>query len=193
MARSRDAGHSNKRLFYIAALVLALVLSVGAYFVASEPAQSCQNTTPIMNYSVQISIQVAGTNSTGGRGVQFVVPKGAGEAGLMWNSHIYDAYGLECKYPVYMDPPVQGQPYPGYSQIHVVSSIYHNYTLADFFDVWGFPIGQNNTINVTPSNGNQWSMCVGPSRGSQRPGLWGQEPLINYNPITLIYDNIGCL
>ncbi len=104
LARSRDAGHSNKRLYYIAVPVLALVLSAAVYFVVSQPAQSCQNTTPIMNYSVQISIQVAGTNSTGGRGIQFVVPKGAGEAGLMWNSHTYDAYGLDCKSPLYMDP-----------------------------------------------------------------------------------------
>jgi hypothetical protein len=54
-------------------------------------------------------------------------------------------------------------------------------------------LGQNDTINIHSAHGNQWSMCVGPSQNSQRPGLWGQEPLVNYNSITLIYDNIGCV
>jgi hypothetical protein len=146
-----------------------------------------------MNYSVQISIQYASRNSTGGRVIQYVAPRGAGEAGLAWNSHTYDSNGIECRYPLYMDAPNQNLPYPGYSQIHVVSSIYHNYTLGDFFDVWGMTLGQNDTINVKAANGNQWSMCVGPSQNAQRPGLWGKEPLVNYNSITLLFDNIGCI
>jgi len=92
-----------------------------------------------------------------------------------------------------MDAPNPAQPYPGYSLIRVVSTIYHNYTLGDFFSVWGMTLGQNDTINIQSAHGNQWSMCVGPSQNSQRPGLWGQEPLVNYNSITLIYDNIGCV
>ena len=194
MARSRQKAADRRRLvYYVAVPVLVLALSVVAYVALVPPALSCQNTTPAMNYSVQISIQYATTNSTGGRGIQFVIPKGAGEAGLAWNSHTFDANGLDCRYPVYMDPPNPGQPYSGFSQIWVVSTIYHNYTLGDFFSVWGMSIGQNDTINIQSAHGNQWSMCVGPSQSTQRPGLWGQEPLVDGNSITLLYDNIGCI
>ena len=194
MARSRERAARRRRLaYYVAVPVLVLVISVVAYVALVPTVLSCQNTTPTMDYSVQISIQYATINSTGGRSLQLIIPKGAGEAGLAWNSHTYDANGLECRYPVYMDAPNPAQPYPGYSLIHVVSAIYHNYTLGDFFSVWGMTLGQNDTINIQSAHGNQWSMCVGPSQNSQRPGLWGQEPLVNYNSITLIYDNIGCV
>jgi len=190
LARSKTTTTSKKgnRLLYLVP-VLAVVLTVAVYAIAALPTPS---NPPVMNYTVQLSIQVASVQPNGTRGIQFIIPQGVGEAGLSWYAHTYDGNGLQGRYPLYIDPPA-GQGYPGYSLVHVVSSVYHNYTMGDLFAVWGKSLGQNDTIGVQAQNGNQWSMCVGPSRSGSRPGLWGQEPLVNYNTITLLYDNIGCL
>lgn len=192
MARSRQARRKkNRNLYYIVPLI-AVILSVSVYLIAIAPPQG-RGQNAAMNFNVQISIQYGSLAQNGSRVFQFVIPSGAGEPGLAWNVHTYDRYGIGGYYPLYVDPPSGGR-YPGYTQIHVVSTVYHNYTLGDFFAVWGMTLGVNNTINKPATNGWSWSMCVGPQKGSLRPGYWGNETLINYNTITLLYDNTGgCL
>jgi len=187
LGRSReDARKRRRRLFYYFIPIIALALSVSVYAVGLQP-KSCQTGSAVMSYGVQISIQYAHPLANGTNVVNFIVPSGAGEAGLAWNTHTFDSNGLDCKYPLYMDPPTN--PYRGYSLINVVSNVYHNYTLGDFFAVWGMTLGQNNTINQPAANGYYWWMCVGPSQSLQRPGAWGAEPLVNYNSISLKYGN----
>ncbi len=180
----------RSRLVYLVP-VLAAVLAVTVYALAIGPALS-SNEPPAMNFVAQISIQVPGKFQNGTVGMRFVIPQGVGEPGYAWNVHKYDLYGLNGRYPVYMDPPAQTG-YPGYSIIHVVSRVNHNYTLGDFFAVWGQPVGANDTLGIQNSGGYSWSMCVGPSAGSLRPGLWGQEVLAGDMPIILKYSSVGCL
>lgn len=191
MARSRQGQRKKSRNLYYIVPVAAVILTLAVYFLAIAPPGQSQSVA--MNYNVQISIQYGSLAQNGSRVFQFVIPSGVGEPGLAWNVHTFDRYGVGGYYPLYIDPP-SGSQYPGYTLIHVVSTVYHNYTLGDFFAVWGMTLGVNSTINKPAANGWSWSMCVGPQKGSLRPGHWGNETLINYNTITLLYDNTGgCL
>jgi len=188
LARSREPAPQSKRLRPIIAVAILIVLiAIGAYFLFGYTAAQAK---PVMDYQAQISIQVENNNSSQ---IKFIVPPMIGKAGGAWVSHALDQYGVDSNYPVYTDtPPIN---YPGYSLIHVRSNTIHNFTLADFFSVWGYPIGPNQTLTFPshPPDGAIWFMCVGPSSNSLRPGLWGAEVLTSDNPIILIYGKTGCL
>lgn len=187
MARSKAPPSGRRLQPIIAVAVLIAVIAVGAYFVFGYSA------TPgkaVLDYTVQISIQVENNNSSQ---IRFIVPPIIGKAGGAWASHALDLYGVDGNYPVYTDTPPAN--YPGYSLIHVRSNTVHNFTLGDFFGVWGYPLGPNQTLSLPshPPDGAIWFMCVGPSSNSLRPGYWGSETLTSDNPIILIYGKTGCL
>jgi hypothetical protein len=193
LARSKQStGKKWNKLLYVVP-ILAVIIAATVYVVTMSPGQSVSSAK--LNYIVEMSIQVENDAPNGTRGLSYIIPSGVGEAGLSWYSHTYDSDGLSGRYPLYMDAPT-GQSYPGYSIIHVVSSVNRTYTLGDFFSVWGKTLGQNDTLNLQSdysANGLKWSMCVGQSMQSQLPGHWGKEPLVNGYDIVLLYDRIGCL
>jgi hypothetical protein len=187
LARARKAVPSGKTLRPFIAVAILLVIAVTAYFLLSyTPVQA----KAVMDYQVQISIQVENNNSTK---VRFIVPPMIGKGGGAWASHALDKYGVDNNYPVYTETPPAN--YPGYSIIHVRSNTVYNFTLGDFFAVWGYPLGPDKTLTLTsnPPDGAIWFMCVGPSSNALRPGHWGAETLTSDNPIILIYGKTGCL
>lgn len=188
LARSRKTAIGSKRVQSIIAVAILLILiAVGAYFIFGYTAAPVK---AVLDYQAQISIQVENNNSSQ---IKFIVPPLIGKAGGAWASHALDQYGVDSNNPVYTDtPPVN---YPGYSFIHVRSNTIRNFTLGDFFSVWGYPIGADQTLTLPshPPDGAIWFMCVGPSSNSLRPGHWGDEVLTTDNPIILIYGKTGCL
>jgi len=88
----------------------------------------------------------------------------------------------------------------------VRSKVARTYTLLDFFNVWGVPLGKTNTLgypytvpppasaNATYSSDWYWDMCVQDlSRGGIHEGLWGNQTLVPGEGIVLLYSNYGCL
>jgi hypothetical protein len=181
LARSGKTGHGRRRSYYFLIPIIAFTIIVGSYFasvnLASAPAA--------MDYTLNISIQIS--NPKNNTQATFALPQiGIGIPGGFWANHTFDAYGINGYYPVYVDVPPN--PYPGYSPIHVKSRISYNYTLGDLFNVWGQPLGQNNTLNVKAQGGSvDWTMCVGTSPTSLRPGLWAQQRLVSGIDIILSY------
>lgn len=179
---------SRDRQPIIAMGLLIILMVVGGYFLFGYTS-AAESKPAVIDYTVQMSIQVENNNSSA---LRFFVPPPIGVAGGAWATHVFDKYGVKGNYPVYQDSPPLN--YPGYSIIHVRSNIDYNYTLGDFFAVWGYPIGPSQTLNLVshPPDKATWSMCVGSSQNSLRPGHWGAELLRSDTPIILIYGKTGC-
>lgn len=192
MGRSQKAERKRGRRLFYSIPVIALIIALVAYFPALAPPP-----VAALNFTVKISIQYSTqTFSNGTNALQFIGLSGIGLPGYTWKNHTYDGDGLDGRYPLYVDPPSSassGQ-YPGFSVIHVRSRAVRNYTLGDFFAVWGYPIGPSRTFLFdSKPGGPSWSMCVGPSATSLRPGHWGAEVLNQNVPIILRYSSNPCL
>ena len=188
LGRSRNDSPRKPGRIVIYIGIALLIAAAGVYVVYLTP--GCQ-TNAALDFGVQISIQIENTNNTK---VSFFVPPGIGNPGNTWANHTFDGFGVCGHYPLYVDAPTSTQ-YPGYSVIHVKSTVSYNYVLGDFFAVWGYPIGQNKTLNLPsqPAKGVFWFMCVGPDPNNLQQGSWGQEVLKGDSPIILKYGNTGCL
>ncbi len=166
----------RSRRWLYAGVILAVVLVAGVYALVAAPSPR-----PVVDFTVGLSIQY---EYKGGQ-KQFLIPPAVGVPGGIWAAHQYDSYGLDNRYPVYTeDPP---NPYPGFSLVHVRSTVAHSFTLGDFFAVYGKPLGRNDTLNIMAvPDGSFWDMCVG-SPPAIRAGYWGAEVLADRQNITLVY------
>jgi hypothetical protein len=152
-----------------------------------------------MDFTAKISIQVAGIQPNGSRVIQFIIPPQIGVPGGEWNTHKYSSDGLNGRYPIFSQD--VSNPYRGYSVISVRSQVVRNYTLGDFFAVWGQPLGPKDTVGLTapPSPGQTgfganwtWDMCVQPAGSGITLGHWGSEIVTKDLNIILLYSDQGC-
>jgi len=186
------SGSKRRRSLYLVP-VTALVLVILLYYLAYAPLAS---PTIVQEFTVRLSIQRAVPDQQSQ--YRFIIPPPIGVPGGTWNNHTWDSEGIGGKYPVYtLFPP---NPYPGYTEIRVQSRVSRVYTLADFFAVYGQPLGQNDTVGLTspppagsPYTGNWfWTMCVGQAVTNIRPGTWGAEALVPGKQIILLYATSSC-
>ena len=169
-----------------AALILIVIIAIGIYFYFQSPPLA-------VNFTFQLSIQIS--NSTNVRFLGQQTPVGV--AGFAWNNHTYDGQGAiingVAHYPIYSEQ--NANPYPGFTIIHVASTVNRLYYLSDYFSVWGQPLGRNNTLGISSYKTVYWDMCIGSPPGEQF-GNWGQQVLVPNLEVTLVYFNstkgIGC-
>lgn len=201
LASSRPKGLRGQkkqgRLLLYAIPIIAVVLTAGVLALSFDrpPPVSCSSKTGTalaMDFQVALSIQVV--NNIGNQ-TRFIVTPPVGIPGGVWATHTYDAYGTEGRYPLCTDAPASGSNYPGYNTIRVKSTSALNYTLRDFFNVWGEPLGKNatdQTLNQSlPKAGYTWQMCIGNPTNTQglRQGNWTIESLTPGKFVTLVYFN----
>ncbi len=143
---------------------------------------------PAEDFTLKMTIEVANPNGS----FNAVRPpvNGIGVSGGVWNFHQYDNLGIDKRYPIFV---LSNATPPGYFLIHVKSNALRNYTLADFFNVWGEPLSPSYTLGIAsqPSNGLSWSMCLG-LPPNQRFGQWGNQTLTKDMFIGLLYANLDC-
>ena len=169
--------------------LVALLAVTVVYALVVLPAPSVP---AAMNYTLQLLIQTSNKNSSQ---IRAIAPANSiGEAGGDWHTSQYSSYGVDSThYPVYMDSPLTAC--TPVCTIHVKSAVVHAYTLGDFFNVWGQPLGQNNTIGV-PAKGNfLWELCVGSVGNNVINNEWGGLVLQDQMRITLFFYDftaIGC-
>jgi len=172
-------------LYYAIPIVAVLIVFTAFVFAYILPPPS----DVAMSFDVSVEIQVA-VNSTAS---QLVAPPLVGippALGGTWRVHTYDLYGVSGNYPLYTD---SGPNTNGFSTIHVKSRARLNYTLGDFFNVWGEPLGSVNTINVQADGTSTiWSMCVGITGGPPGAlGHWSSELLEPKKEIIMVYYYTG--
>ncbi len=189
LARSKAHQPRKAGRFYYAIPIIAVLIIATAFVVAYVlPPPS----DVAVSYDVALEIQVAYNRTSS----QLVAPPVVGVRGGYWYSHLYDLYGADGRYPLYTDATPDGALF---SVIHVRSRVVQNYTLGDFFDVWGQPLGPSQTLDRYPADNVStfWQMCVG-FVGSQPTGLgnWRSELLAPNKFIVLVYyfaGGSGCL
>lgn len=198
LARSRNGGRKGVSHLVYLIPILALAAIVGVYAFQALPVSSAP---PAMDFTDQLVIQVESNN--GSQLIPNIPPSRAvGEPGGLWATTQYNSWGVDAEhYPLYMDPPfINGQnaacQTSGACLFHVKSKVVHQYTLGDFFNVWGQAIGQNDTIGI-PRNGNfAWEMCVGQTGNATPTTLYGNLVLQPGMDITLIFydtvNGVGC-
>lgn len=205
MASSRSRGSKgNKkqgRLLLYSIPIIAVVLTAGVFGLSffRPPPIMCSDkpSSPLaMDFYVALSIQVV---NTVGNQSRFIIPPSIGipVTGAMWANRTLDKYGTDGISPLCLDTQPGATQYRGYSSIHVRSIIAMNYTLRDFFNVWGQPLGRNGT-DATLTNGivqvgpnRVWEMCIGnpTNTSSLRLGDWLGEKMVAGKFITLVYYN----
>ena len=182
--------------------MIVIIVSAVVYVVLTLPTPSGSTA---MDFTFSLVIQESNNN---GSRIAGIVPANAiGEAGGFWRTSQFNAYGVDAgHYPIFMDRPcaisnatacitsggcqaTNGTIVPPCT-IHVKSTKFINYTLGDFFDVWGYPVGANNTLGILAKNNFAWQMCIGANASAGKIStLWGAEPLTNNKAITLFYFN----
>jgi hypothetical protein len=178
----KSVGRKDRRLLYIP-LMLALIMLAVVYLLVVAPSASPH---AAVDFTLKMSVQY--NNPVNQTEARFIAPRTpVGVSGGLWASHQFDSYGLDGHYPLFTEL----SPNHNYFLLHVRSVVAHNYTLGDFFAVWGYPLGENNTIGVVASNGSLWQLCVGLAPPHLRPIIsnWGQEVLVKDVYFFLIYYN----
>ena len=180
MVSSSAAQRRRKRRLISVALMLTVIIVVGVYFLYFS------NPPIAVTFTFKVSIQIS--NSTYVRFLGQDTPVGV--AGFPWNNHTYDGQGAVINgvdhYPIYSEQ--NPNPYPGYTIIHVASTVNRLYFLSDYFSVWGKPLGRNNTLGIPSQGSVYWEMCTGTPPGEQL-GHWGQQVVSSNLDVTIVYFN----
>jgi hypothetical protein len=148
--------------------------------------------------SVKFAVALWNGNSTSFS--RLGISRDVGVPGGVFGTSRYLSDGINGYYPVW------ARHYS--TTIWVDSRVQRNYTLGDFFEVWGAPLGPLDTLgyheNVTSFRGTVtsttylffWSMCVidphAASSSVHAVDDWGNHVLRNNETITLTYATEAC-
>jgi hypothetical protein len=180
----------RRQRLYIAIPVLAIVI-IGVLLYANYAYS--QSTTLSFRTFLLIDVQQKGLSAS-----VRIYPNGSiGLPGGIMNTTKYLSDGLNGRYPLYTLDKT--------GVIYVQSTVTRSYTLGDFFQVWGEPLGTNNTLNLRYYNGPDtcgtsacspyyWTMCIhDPVSRTDIPNAdWGAHVLQDQEIIRLSYSQIGC-
>ena len=135
-----------------------------------------------------------------GRGDSFryIIPdKAIGVPGGYMSTTKYLADGVQGDYPLFTSPSLCGN-VTGTGDvclIRIASKVVRSYTLQDFFDVWGVPLGPSVTLSprYTTNSTYFWDMCTSVGGAHYVPSdEWGRHVLVSAEDILLLYSTLGC-
>jgi hypothetical protein len=178
---------------WIVVIALVSIVVVGTVFVASYDSARIVET-------LSAKLLIAIWNKTATNSSLVGIPKDVGVPGGIFGTTRYMSDGVYGYYPVW------ARHYG--NTIWVDSRVQRNYTLGDFFELWGVPLGPLDTLgyreNVTTFRGNLtsttylffWSMCLVDPHASTNSihidDAWGSHVLRDNETITLTYATEAC-
>ena len=163
-------------------LVAVLIISLVIYAYYTNPQAA-------MKIRVKLDIEVFYLNSTGGAATFRIAPaRNIGDPGGIVSSQRLVQYGVNGFYPLHTIDTS--------GVVYVESRVIRNYTLGDFFEVWGQPLGPANTLGHAENrtSGYHWDMClVNSGQAAPYPSFeWGSHLLRDGEVIILFYARAGC-
>jgi hypothetical protein len=164
---------------------IPLIALAGAAFVFTATIWPTASSPAAMDFTFKLLIDVTNKDGSLARGI--APGRAIGEPGGFWASTQYNNDSIDSShYPIYMDAPATAC--TPVCLIHVKSRVVHQFTLGDFFNVWGQTLGENSTIGV-PRNGSfAWEMCLGPDPSTASiSNAWGSLGLQSNMDITLFF------
>jgi len=166
-------------------LPLLGILVVGLAFYAVTSPSTYQHVA--MSIQVGLTIQLIARDLSHSK----ITPAAdIGRAGGVMATTRYLKDGIGGNYPIYTLDTT--------GIIYVQSQVARQYTLGDFFEVWGNALGPTNTLG-RPANFTStgvvdyyWAMCLKGPQGPIPTADWGSLVLINGGVISLVYSEVGC-
>lgn len=115
----------------------------------------------VLHWHVQLNITV--------RGEPRLVSSRIGLASGTWVDHSLDEFGLPGASPLHT--------HGATGRIHIESNDVRNYTLAEFFAIWGQPLGPDRLLNEVAGPGEEIVMVVDGDERPLDPGLVFQDEM----------------
>jgi len=123
------------KLIIIAGAIIAVAIWVGIVSVKPSDDPKSMSAQIVMHIHPRLYIEMDGQT--------YMVPQNVGIDPSMWKDHSLDQYGMTGMAPLHT--------HTNDGIIHVESNIKRDYTLGEFFDIWGIDL-KGKTVNAT-SNG----------------------------------------
>ncbi len=167
-------------------LPLLGILVVGLAFYAVTSPSAYQHVA--MSISVGLSIQFVARDLSSSKITPAANIGRSGGPPMATTRYLKD--GIGGNYPIYT--------VDNTGVIYVQSQVARQYTLGDFFEVWGNSLGPTNTLgrpaNFTSTGVTDyyWSMCLKGTQASIPTIDWGGHVLTNGEVIGLVYSEVGC-
>ena len=162
---------SSEKLLYVAPILAVIIIGLilyGAY----------ANTYRVaVNSRAYLEIGIVNGNGY----VRHVIPdQSIGVPGGFMSTTKYLSDGFNGNYPLYSSPyNCNNSTGTTICAISIYSKVARRYTLQDFFDVWGVPLGPSQTLSTTYTSNSTsggdylWTMCTSPlSNGAAPSGGW---------------------
>jgi len=131
--------------------------------------------TPKVYQSVfHLSITIGSPNNN--QNTSVIIPGGIGVQPAYWNYHALDQYGINGRAPIYTLEDNSGI-------IRIQSNNFYNYTLGDFFQIWG------RSLNSTCINVGQW-YCSNPQTGMFLGFFVNGQQRSDYENHIILYQDI---
>ncbi len=109
----------------------------------------------VLHWHVSLNITI--------RGERRVVPARIGLGSGRWVDHSLDALGQPGAAPLHT--------HTASGRIHIESTVVRNYTLGEFFAIWGKPIGPDRLLDFVAGLGEQVNMTVNGTEAPVDAGL----------------------
>ena len=123
------------KLIIIAGAIIAVAIWVGIVSVKPSDDPKSMSAQIVMHIHPRLYIEMDGQT--------YMVPQNVGIDPSMWKDHYLDQYGMTGMAPLHT--------HTNDGIIHVESNVKRDYTLGEFFDIWGIDL-KGKTVNAT-SNG----------------------------------------
>jgi hypothetical protein len=194
MTRStKKSKKSSSRKILLAAPVIAVVIvGLTLYGAYSTPKGA------VINFHSYFEIGLVNNAGT----VRYVLPnQQIGVPGGFMSTTKYLGDGLNGNYPLYSSPyQCANSTVSTICAISVYSKVTRQYTLGDFFDVWGVPLSPSVTLTTAYSSNStySWTMCTSSlssassSNNAWAPSSdWGNHVLAQNEVVFLAFSNLN--
>ncbi len=121
----------------IAGIIIVSAIVIGVWILSIEPTTDVASNNEVMLMHIHPSLYL----NFNGR--PYMVPQNVGIDPELWKNHSLDQYGMMGMAPVHT--------HTADGMLHVESKIIRNYTLGEFFDIWGLDL-KGDTIIATSYN-----------------------------------------
>ena len=121
----------------IAGIIAVAVIVIGVWMLSTKPTTDVTSNNEVMFMHIHPRLYL------NFNGKPYMVPQNVGIDSDLWKNHSLDKYGMTGMAPLHT--------HTADGMIHVESMVVRNYTLGEFFDVWGFDL-KGDTVTVTSYN-----------------------------------------
>ena len=121
----------------ITGIIAVSVIVIGMWILSIKPTTDVASNNEVMLMHIHPSLYL------NFNGKLYMVPQNVGIDPELWKNHSLDQYGMRGMAPVHT--------HTTDGMLYVESKIMRNYTLGEFFDIWGLDL-KGDTITVTSYN-----------------------------------------